>query len=252
MAQYKELVYMCLDEIKIHSDDSDITEEHIIFLLDKYRSALLKKMYLNTGIAIPTSNEQTICLPLIQVPAIADIPCVGDTYLRSSFKIPNLLGLGQPKVYAEDFFTNNITFVSKERLAYVGNNKYLKSFVYCAIGPDNYLYFKSSNPQFFYLENIKFTGIFEDSKEAAKLQCDNVSDNSSAGKKDCQPCSIMDMDFPIEEGLIPDLIQAVIKEILGAAYRPKDAVNDANDALSDLASYIAKNVKSNLAKQINS
>ena len=43
MATYKELVYMCLDELKLKSDDSFIQQEHIIFLLDKYRAFILKQ-----------------------------------------------------------------------------------------------------------------------------------------------------------------------------------------------------------------
>ena len=33
----KDIVYMCLDSIKSFSDDSDITERHVIYLLKKYR-----------------------------------------------------------------------------------------------------------------------------------------------------------------------------------------------------------------------
>lgn len=40
----KELVYMILDECKLSSsDDAFITEDHIIFLIKKYRSFLIKK-----------------------------------------------------------------------------------------------------------------------------------------------------------------------------------------------------------------
>ena len=39
----KEVVYQVLDELKSVSDDSFWTEEHIIFLIKKYRSFLIKK-----------------------------------------------------------------------------------------------------------------------------------------------------------------------------------------------------------------
>ena len=39
----RELVFMVLDECKIHSDDSYFNEDHVSFLLSKYRSFLLKK-----------------------------------------------------------------------------------------------------------------------------------------------------------------------------------------------------------------
>ena len=45
MSTFKEIVYMCLDELQLSSDDATFTEEHIIFLANKYRALLLKKQY---------------------------------------------------------------------------------------------------------------------------------------------------------------------------------------------------------------
>ena len=39
---YRELVYLVLDELKLVSDDSSFTEDHVIYLLDRYRPFLLK------------------------------------------------------------------------------------------------------------------------------------------------------------------------------------------------------------------
>ena len=75
--------------------------------------------------------------------------------------------IGNQKVYPTDFFQGAITLVSRERLRYVGHNKYLKNIIYCALGPDNHLYFKSSNPQHLYLKKAKMTGIFDDVQKAS-------------------------------------------------------------------------------------
>ena len=40
----RELVFMCMDEVKLHSDDSFYTEDHLVFLLNKYRSFVLKEV----------------------------------------------------------------------------------------------------------------------------------------------------------------------------------------------------------------
>jgi hypothetical protein len=34
MNTYKELIYLCLDEVKQHSDDAFYTEDHVMFLLE--------------------------------------------------------------------------------------------------------------------------------------------------------------------------------------------------------------------------
>ena len=124
----------------------------------------------------------------------------------------------------KDNYQGDITLVSRDRMKYVGYNKYLKNIIYASIGPDNYLYLKSFNPQYLYLEKVKMTGIFEDPNITSQLQCDK-SDSS---------CSVLDNIFPIEEALIPPMVELVVKELLGAEYRPEDKTNDAKDELSEV------------------
>ena len=228
MSTYKELVYMCLDELKLYSDDALYTEEHIMFLLGKYRTFLIKQRYSDVKKQIPESNYQTICLDLIEVPAISGEPCEGGFYLRSKEKIPFLMKIGNPRVYPIDYYQGEITYVSRDRMRYVGYNKYLQNIIYASLGPDNYLYFKSFNPQFLYLEKVRMTGIFEDTLAASELQCPDESGNTV--------CDVLNREFPIESALVPPLIELVVKELLGAEYRPDDKTNDAKDELSEVAS----------------
>ena len=226
MSTYKELVYMCLDELKLYSDDALYTEEHIMFLLGKYRTFLIKQRYSDVKKQIPESNYQTICLDLIEVPAISGEPCEGGSYLRSKEKIPFLMKIGNPRVYPIDYYQGEITYVSRERMRYVGHNKYLKNIIYASIGPDNYLYFKSFNPQFLYLEKIRMTGIFEDTLAASELQCPNENGDTV--------CDVLDREFPIESALVPPLIQLVVEELTKAEYKPEDKENNSDDDLSNV------------------
>ena len=178
-------------------------------------------------------------MDLIKVPAISGEPCEGGTYLRSKEKVPFLMKIGNPKVYPIDYYQGEITYTSRERMRYIGYNKYLQNIIYCSLGPDDYLYFKSNNPQHLYLEKVKMTGIFEDAVAASNLQC---SDN--------RECDILDRTFPIESSLIPPIIELVVKELLGAEYRPSDSSNDSSDDLSNLATFIQRNTKSPIAKAL--
>lgn len=242
MSTYKELVYMCLDELKLYSDDALYTEEHIMFLLGKYRTFLIKQRYSDVKKQIPESNYQTICLDLIEVPAISGEPCEGGSYLRSKEKIPFLMKIGNPRVYPIDYYQGEITYVSRDRMRYVGYNKYLQNIIYASLGPDNYLYFKSFNPQFLYLEKVRMTGIFEDTLAASELQCPDENGNIV--------CDVLDREFPIEAALVPPMIELVVKELLGAEYRPEDSNNDSSDDLSNLATFIQRNTKSPIAKAL--
>ena len=228
MSTYKELVYMCLDELKLYSDDASYTEEHIMFLLGKYRTFLIKQRYSDIKKQIPESNYQTICLDLIEVPALSGEPCEGGSYLRSKEKIPFLMKIGNPRVYPIDYYQGEITYVSRDRMRYVGYNRYLQNIIYASLGPDNYLYFKSFNPQFLYLEKIRMTGIFEDTLAASELQCPDKNGNIV--------CDVLDREFPIENALIPPLIQLVVEELTKAEYKPEDKENNSDDDLSEVVS----------------
>ena len=236
---YREVVYAILDLLKQSSDDSYYTQEHVLFLASKMRAAILKQAYSNIKKEIPESNYQTICLDLI--PAIDDEPCEGGSYLRSQQEIPATLTIGNTQIYPVDYYQGEITFVSRERMRYVGHNKWLQNIIYASLGPDQHLYFKSSNPQYMYLKKVRMTGIFEDAESAAKLQCD------SEGEK---TCDVLDTPFPLEEGLVTSLIELAVKFLSGSIYKPKDPDNDASDNLSDIVTFLRQNLKSQLQKQI--
>lgn len=224
MSTYGQIVYMVLDQLKLLSDDASYTEEHVLSLVSNYRGFLLKQRYSDIKKQIPESNYQTICLDLIEVPAISGEPCEGGSYLRSKEKIPTLMQIGNPIIYPSDYYQGNITYVSRERMRYVGHNRFLQNIIYASLGPDGYLYFKSNNPQYLYMEQAKMTGIFENPEEVANLSCEDNEEES---------CDILDKDFPLEEALVPVLIELCVKELSGAVYRPEDNRNNASDDLSN-------------------
>lgn len=230
------IVYYCLDAIKAISKDSSVTEEHILYLLDKYRSALLKK-YSESKTKLSEENYQVICLNL--EPNIQR--CDEYVTLKSKEKIPTVLGTVPTTILSENGMeSENIVVVPIKRLKAVGYNKWGKHFLYCAIGPDNYLYVRTSNHQGLYLKKLRMKAVFEDYESASQLNCEGTN----------QACDVMDRDFPIETALVPELIAYIIKEGLGIIYRPKDDVNNASDDLADLMLFIKRNMKKPLQKQI--
>ena len=90
MNKYRKLVYMVLDELKLISDDAQFNEEHVMFLLDKFRAFILKQKYSDIKKQIPESNYQELCLELEKTPAINGEPCTGGYYLKSKEKIPTM------------------------------------------------------------------------------------------------------------------------------------------------------------------
>ena len=229
MAKYKEIVSMVLDMLKVTSDDSIFTEEHIIFLAGRYRSFLLKQRYSSDlKKQVSESNYQTLCLDLEQTEAIEGLPCEGGYYLRTTKPIPSLLPFGVTRLYTSgSYYKGEITFVTKDRMKYVGHNKWLQNIIYASLDPSGRIYIGSSNPQFIYLESAKLTGIFENAEEASELECDKEGEPIT--------CDILDKEFPLEDGLIAPLIELVSKALSPSIAAPEDKENNADDELSPKA-----------------
>lgn len=215
---------MINDELKIASDDAVFTTDHIMFLISKYRAFLLKQRYADVKKQMPNSNYQTLCLTLSPDNNIGI--CSNKEYLRSNQKVPFSMGVSLPKVSPMDFFGGEINYVTWSRFRYVGNNKFLKNAIYATIGPDNYLYVTSANPNAMYLCNAMVTAVFEDFNEASALSCNQ--DGSTIA------CDEYERNFPLEEALIPQLIQLVVQELTGSVYRPRDEQNNSSDDLSGI------------------
>lgn len=214
MTTYRELIYMCLDLLKGESDDFTYTEEHIAYLLDKYRALLLKQRYGNDPKKhVPYSNYQTLEITLEDKE--------GGDYLKSTEAIPYTLQLGIPRITVEDYYDITVELVSRERLPFVGNNKYLKKISYAAIDHNNILLLKKN-----YCccccdsdTKLKLTAIFENPR--------SIQTNSTNHHW-------MDNEFPLEESLVSTLIETVVNSLIKIVTFPTDTINNGTDENSSM------------------
>ena len=196
--KYRELVYMCLDEIKLASDDSYITEDHILFLISKYRAFLLRQKYDKTTLPVAESNYQKIKVSTNSI-------------------IPDVMGIAKPRVYVGEGATKvSYTFVTPHRFEFVGNNRIIKPISYCTINDENKLEFKAIPDD---KTTINLYAVFEDCLKASEF--DLTGD-------------ILDEVCPIEAELVSGVQELVVKDALGIAYRPTDFINNASDDLSKI------------------
>lgn len=201
---YRELVYMCLDEIKLASDDSYITEDHILFLISKYRAFLLRQKYEKTNMPVSESNYQCIL-----VTPNKDI-------------VPEVMSVAKPRVFTiteeegKSPVTNFLTYVSPHRYHFVGENRILKPITYCTIDHNKKLQCRNKE-----LTDVNIFAVFEDIVKVSEFNLKNGAD-------------ILDCECPIETDLVSAVQELVVKDALGIAYRPKDNMNNANDDLSSL------------------
>ena len=231
MTTYREAIYMCLDLLKGMSDDFTYTEDHVAYLLDKFRALLLKQRYGNDPKKhVPYSNYQNVEVTFNEVNEYKKI-------IKSDNTIPNMLQLGIPRITTPDEYYYNYRFelTSRERLPFTGNNKFTSMINYCAINEDNHILYATKENQWSEDGKVNpnsfiITAIFENPREVESMG--------------------LDSNIPLEETLITTLIELVVKELATSVYRPNDDINDSRDDNAALATFIEKNVKSALAKQL--
>lgn len=228
MATFGEIIYSVLDLLKLSSDDAYYTEEHILFLAKKMRALLLERKYKGsrngTFNAMSEENKQQICLQLKRADMLSS-GCAGD-WLVSTATIPSLLDVSAGVTCTgHDLLFTNVTFISPERMPYVGYNKWLQNIIYAARSIDGHLYLRSNNPQFIFLEQAGLTGVFSDPEEAAKLS----HEACITGK-----CDILEQRFPLEAALVPNCIELIVQELNGSRFAPEDKHNNAKDDLGDI------------------
>ncbi len=231
MTTYREAIYMCLDLLKGMSDDFTYTEDHVAYLLDKFRAFLLKQRYGNDPKKhVPYSNYQNVEVTFNNTKEYKKI-------IKSDNTVPNMLQLGIPRITTPDEYYYNYRFelTSRERLPFTGNNKFTSMINYCAINEDNHILYVTKEEQWSNnkVNPAKFTitAIFENPREVESMD--------------------LDSNIPLEETLITTLIEMVVKELAGSMYIPEDSINNSRDDKANLGNFIQSNMKSDLAKQIN-
>lgn len=221
MSTYREVVHLILDELKMVSDDNYYTTDHVLFLVDKYRAMFLKRAYRALAKELPDVYYQTLCVDLEVTDKVPGLPCDGKI-LRSVKPIPQVILNGNQTVYFDGYFGVTFTIIPRERMRHVGHDRWRRNVIYCSLGPDMRLYFTSANPQHLYLKSVKFKAVFEDYKEALAMSCD---------PEDEDVCDPLDGKIRMEEAYIPLIIEAVVKELSLAMYKPSDLSNNSRDDL---------------------
>lgn len=240
MATYREVTYMVLDKLKTTTDDKYFEEDHIVFLINEYRAFLLKQRYSDIKKSIPESNYQTICLDLIEVPAISGVPCEGGSFLKSTVAIPYMLKISQPRIFTDNYYGGvEISYVTRDRMRYTGYNRFLQNIIYASLGADDYLYLRGFDEKINTITKIKVAGVFENAKEAFDLICSD-SKPGVIGE-----CDILNSELPLEEALLPPLIELVYNDLYGPVHTPEDEFNNSSDDKSRMSSGTRSNTNNN-------
>ena len=218
------MIYMVRDLLKLSSDDSYITSQHILFMLEKFRAYVLKSKYEDDEASVPDTNKSEITVELELVND--NLGYSGIPLLRSKEPLPSDMIFDYITVRTNKLTGNpNIVYVPFSRFPYVGNNKYLKNIIYWTIDDDDYILVKSCSPLFEYLREFKIEGVFESPMKVAERECS------------CKGLEINydDVDFCLEDDLVQLVVQYVMNTFQNSIYKPQDEDNNTNDDLAGTA-----------------
>ena len=218
MNTYGQVAYLVLDRLKLNSDDSFWEVNHVVYLINKYRSFLLKQKYSDIRKDIPIQNYQNI---VIDLSSTTDDEGALDSIKSSNSNIPAIVNLSNVIGYSmlhpvdNSLYGLNFSMVSRERIRFCGSNKYLSNIVWFAITDSGKLLVKSDSKNSQYLQRVSLSSIFEDPIAAVKYNTPNVD--------------TLNIDIPIEDNLITTIVDMCVYEMMPATIIPEDVENNSSD-----------------------
>lgn len=219
------LVYDIREGIRANSDDSGISDEYIIHLINIHRNDYLSKALNNFQRPINNTVTQTLCVPLKEVSSTDCIEGDCKTLLRSTKQLPSMIDLHIGSAITEigplDRTLPRFKFTTKQRSRFSKNSNIKRISAY--IGDDNYLYVIGVKPEHKLLNCISVTAVFENPLDL--MEFSNCCDCE-------EPIACFDeenYDYPAPAHFIKGIRDEILNK-LGVRFNiPEDKTNDANE-----------------------
>ena len=222
-----KLVYDIRESLKLYSNDNDIDDRYLTYLIGIKRSKFLRQELNNFQRTTDITSTQTLCLKLEEVSinqCNIDFDC--ETIVRTKDPIPKPLELHIKSALTSVRSTNRISvpfsFVTKERALYSMHSSF-NNGIFAFLDNDLHIYFISKLDTLKLIECVTVTGIFEDPLELLNY-------TNCCGCNDASPCFDLDtVDYPLQPHYI-DLIRGEIVQDLTSKFKiPEDNQNDSED-----------------------
>lgn len=211
----KELVYDVREAFKLMSDDSQITNTYIAWLIDRARSSVMAQRYSDPRTVVPAVEYQKFTTSIgVNGVSTTPIPSVIKTTgnAHASLKI---YGVG----VADTMLNIPLNVVTVERLPYVGSNPFTSDQIYCAIDEGGYIAFNSKNNLYRLIDSVVVRGLFESPEEAYAI--------SNPGQ------DFMNAKYPMADLTRLEAMKIVEDKMRIVLGIPKDNLNDATEERLD-------------------
>ncbi len=225
MATKGQLIDDIRERLEQYSDDSEISNLHISFLIDEARKMFIKQRYNKANKLIPTSLFQkiNIDIDLESENEFDDSFLSKDTIVSSIDKIPTLIenAVINAAIKVDNGSYTDIRFIliGLDRFPYVGYNRLLPDVVYCTLGYDYKIKLKGLANRYKLLDKIRLFAIFENPEEAWRLSDDYDSD-----------IDYLDVEYPLDSDMTVLVNDFVLKQLRQKLQMPTDIENNATES----------------------
>lgn len=218
---YNEVVYSIRERLRQNIDDSDITNREIIFHVNNQRALFYRNQYNQRNRSVDEEIKQILKFTMAQ-DTTEECGDLADCHvMKSTQKLPSTLELHHKnaifKVTALDKTAISFNLVSWNEFPYQGLSRYTKNEVYVAVGPDNYLYMKSTNKLVKFITSILVTAILENPLDIKDF---NLCPDASA----CQDLDTF--EYPIKAYAFAYIADQVVNALGVKLNIPEDEQND--------------------------
>ncbi len=208
MANRLEIVYNIKELMKDHTDDSLMSDRHILFLFKTHRARFLRQLYSDRAKGLDDSSMQSLCLEMEKVDR-GTCGITTDCYInRSKEKLPNLLSLrGRTALLSVGptaVGVDNFDVISPFDVSTCMDDPYATTSVFI---DDGYLFVVGSTPAANLIKCIRIVGIFDDPDALTAY-------NNCCGCDKPEPCVTDTTDYPVPGHMVGDINQAVLKDFL--------------------------------------
>ena len=221
-----KIIYDVRESLKLYTDDGEISNRYITYLLGIKRSKYLRQDLNNYQHTTDLSTTQTLCLGLEVISANQcglSLEC--DTILRTKRPIPQPIELHVKTSITNVRPTNRISipfnFTTKEKAIYSKHSPFNKA-IFAFLDNDKRIYLLSEMNTLNLLECITITGIFEDPLDLINYtNCCDCNESPSCFDEDT-------VEYPLQPHYI-DLIKAeIVNELAVKMNIKEDKENDSN------------------------
>lgn len=226
MAKTSEIIYDIREILNEYSDDSNYSDEHILYLYNLKREKALRQLYDDKSRNFDKIVQQSLCLTLNEIDKGLCGITVDCSVLRSTQTLPKLLAVRNRdtllSVTASVMLSKSFKIIDYFQADLILSRPYSNG-IYVTFDTEGYLYLFSKTPEHKLINSVFITGVFSNPSELENYN------NSCSCETIVESCFTVDSEYPAPAYIIDMARDEIIKLLLIKEQSKLDEQNNSSD-----------------------